>query len=134
MPQPAAANARILFVEDEESISEPFAEALRGAGFEPTVTRTAAGALELAERLEPDLVLLDLALPDGDGRDVCRELRRHSNVPILMLTARGTEMDRIAGWSWEPTTTWSSRSVPARSSRESGPCSGEPSAASPNSR
>jgi two-component system response regulator RegX3 len=97
MPQPATGNARILFVEDEESISEPFAKALRNAGFEPTVTRTAAGALELAERLEPDLVLLDLALPDGDGRDVCRELRRHSNVPILMLTARGTEMDRIVG-------------------------------------
>jgi len=97
MPTPATPGARILFVEDEESISAPFAEALRRAGFEPTVTRTAAGALELAEQLEPDLVLLDLALPDGDGRDVCRELRRHSDVPILMLTARGTELDRIVG-------------------------------------
>jgi two-component system response regulator RegX3 len=95
---PSLANSvRILFVEDEESISEPFSEALRRAGFEPTVTRTAAGALDLAQRLEPDLVLLDLALPDGDGRDVCRELRRHSNVPILMLTARGTETDKIVG-------------------------------------
>jgi two-component system, OmpR family, response regulator RegX3 len=95
---PSTANsARILFVEDEESISEPFSEALRRAGFEPTVTRTATGALDLAQQLEPDLVLLDLALPDGDGRDVCRELRRHSNVPILMLTARGTEMDKIVG-------------------------------------
>jgi two-component system, OmpR family, response regulator RegX3 len=93
----AAASARILFVEDEESISEPFSEALRRAGFEPTVTATASGALDLAQRLEPDLVLLDLALPDGDGRDVCRELRRRSNVPILMLTARGTEMDKIVG-------------------------------------
>jgi two-component system response regulator RegX3 len=97
MPETAAGGPRILFVEDEESISEPFSEALRRAGFQPTVTRTAAGALELAEQLEPDLVLLDLALPDGDGRDVCRELRRHSNVPILMLTARGTEMDKIVG-------------------------------------
>jgi two-component system, OmpR family, response regulator RegX3 len=97
VPPTAANGARILFVEDEESISEPFAEALRRAGFEPTVTRTATGALDLAQRLEPDLVLLDLALPDGDGRDVCRELRRHSNVPILMLTARGTEMDKIVG-------------------------------------
>jgi two-component system, OmpR family, response regulator RegX3 len=97
MPASAATNARILFVEDEESISEPFAKALRSAGFQPTVTRTAASALELADRLEPDLVLLDLALPDGDGRDVCRELRRRSDVPILMLTARGTELDKIVG-------------------------------------
>jgi two-component system, OmpR family, response regulator RegX3 len=88
---------RILVVEDEESISQPFAEALRRAGFEAVVTGTAAGALELADSEEPDLVMLDLALPDGDGRDVCRELRRRSNVPIVMLTARGTELDKIVG-------------------------------------
>jgi len=92
-----SAPGRILVVEDEESISEPFAEALRRAGFEPLVTGTAAGALELAASAKPDLVMLDLALPDGDGRDVCRELRRHSDVPIMMLTARGTEMDKIVG-------------------------------------
>ena len=61
------------------------------------MTETAAGAIRLAEETAPDLVMLDLALPDGDGRDVCRELRRHSNVPIVMLTARGTEMDKIVG-------------------------------------
>ena len=94
--QPAP-SGRILVVEDEDSISEPFAEALRRAGFEALVTRTAAGALQLAEEAEPDLVMLDLALPDGDGRDVCRELRRRSDVPIVMLTARGTEMDKIVG-------------------------------------
>jgi len=88
---------RILVVEDEESISQPFAEALRRAGFEAVVTGTAAGAIELAASEEPDLVMLDLALPDGDGRDVCRELRRTSDVPIVMLTARGTEMDKIVG-------------------------------------
>jgi two-component system response regulator RegX3 len=92
-----APSGRILVVEDEESISQPFAEALRRAGFEAIVTGTAAGALELAESEEPDLVMLDLALPDGDGRDVCRELRRRSDVPIVMLTARGTEMDKIVG-------------------------------------
>ena len=92
-----APGGRILVVEDEESISQPFAEALRRAGFEPLVTATAAGALELAASEEPDLVMLDLALPDGDGRDVCRELRRRSDVPIVMLTARGTEMDKIVG-------------------------------------
>ena len=97
MANHSAPGGRILVVEDEDSISQPFAEALRRAGFEPLVTRTAAGALELAAEAEPDLVMLDLSLPDGDGRDVCRELRRRSDVPIVMLTARGTEMDRIVG-------------------------------------
>jgi two-component system, OmpR family, response regulator RegX3 len=97
MASQQAPGGRILVVEDEDSISEPFAEALRRAGFEPLVTRTAAGALELAVAFEPDLVMLDLNLPDGDGRDVCRELRRQSDVPIVMLTARGTEMDKIVG-------------------------------------
>jgi two-component system, OmpR family, response regulator RegX3 len=93
----ASAGGRILVVEDEESIAQPFAEALRRAGYEPLLTETAAGALELAREAAPDLVILDLSLPDGDGRDVCRELRRSSDVPIVMLTARGTEMDRIVG-------------------------------------
>jgi DNA-binding response OmpR family regulator len=93
----AAGSATILFVEDEEGISEPFSKALERQGFEPVVARTAADALELAEQVEPDLVLLDLTLPDGDGRDVCRELRRNSDVPIVMLTARGSETDRVVG-------------------------------------
>ena len=90
-------NGRILFVEDEDAISAPFSRALEREGFEPVVARTAAEALELAGRIEPDLVLLDLNLPDGDGRDVCRALRRSSDVPIVMLTARGTETDRVVG-------------------------------------
>jgi two-component system response regulator RegX3 len=88
---------KVLFVEDESSISGPFSKALAREGFEPVVAATAARALELADQIEPDIVLLDLTLPDGDGRDVCRALRRRSNVPILMLTARGTETDRIVG-------------------------------------
>jgi two-component system, OmpR family, response regulator RegX3 len=91
------ASRRILFVEDEASIFEPFSKALRRNGFEPVVARTAAEALASAERFHPDLVLLDLNLPDGDGSDVCRSLRRDSDVPIVMLTARGTEMDRVVG-------------------------------------
>ncbi len=87
----------ILFVEDEESISTPFARALEREGFEAVVAGTAAEALELAERIEPDLVLLDLTLPDGDGRDICRAIRRDSDVPIVMLTARGSELDRVVG-------------------------------------
>jgi two-component system response regulator RegX3 len=84
-------------VEDERSISEPFSRALAREGFEPYVAATAARALELAERLDPDLILLDLHLPDGDGREVCRTIRARSGVPIIILTARGTETDRIVG-------------------------------------
>jgi two-component system response regulator RegX3 len=91
------ASRRILFVEDEAAIFEPFSKALRRHGFEPVIARTAAEALDSAERTEPDLVLLDLNLPDGDGSDVCRTLRKGSDVPIVMLTARGTEMDRVLG-------------------------------------
>ena len=92
-----AAGPRILFVEDELAIVEPFSRALTREGFEVVAVRTAAEALERFEREEPDLVLLDLTLPDGDGRDVCRDLRRRSAVPIIMLTARGTETDRVVG-------------------------------------
>lgn len=88
---------QVLFVEDEDSISQPFARALERAGFDATVVRTGSSALELARRREPDLVLLDLNLPDGEGLDVCRELRSRSDVPVLILTARGTETDRIIG-------------------------------------
>ena len=88
---------KVLFVEDESSISGPFSKALAREGFEPHVAATAARALELAEQIEPDILQHDLTLPDGDGRDVCRAIRRRSNVPILMLTARGTEADRIVG-------------------------------------
>ena len=88
---------RVLFVEDERGIAEPFSKALSREGFEPVVARTAARALELAADGDWAIVLLDLSLPDGDGRDVCRAIRRASSVPILMLTARGTEADRIVG-------------------------------------
>jgi len=84
-------------VEDERSIAEPFARMLGREGFVATVAATAAGALEAFDREPPDLVLLDLNLPDGDGRDVARELRSRSRVPIIMLTARGTETDRVVG-------------------------------------
>src|SRR6188472_1481183 len=88
---------RVLFVEDEESISGPFSSALTREGFDPVVAGSLAEArAELASGL-PDLVLLDLMLPDGDGRDLARELRASSDVPIIMLTARGTELERVVG-------------------------------------
>jgi two-component system response regulator RegX3 len=93
----APGGPRILLVEDESSIADPFAKILRREGFDAVVARTAAEALERARAVEPDLVLLDLALPDGDGRDVCRTLRATSGVPVIMVTARGTETDKIVG-------------------------------------
>lgn len=88
---------RILLVEDESSISEPLTAALEREGFEVVVARTAAEAQSFELGIDPDVVLLDLMLPDGDGRDVCRVIRGHSDVPIIMLTARGTETDKIVG-------------------------------------
>jgi two-component system response regulator RegX3 len=87
----------VLLVEDEESISEPFARALARASFRTRVARTGAEAIELASSLKPDVVLLDLALPDQDGRDVCRRLRQDSDVPIIMVTASGALTDRVVG-------------------------------------
>ena len=88
---------RILLVEDEESITVPLSEALSREGFDTSVAGSASAALELAKQVRPDLVLLDVMLPDGSGFDVARELRRDSRVPIIMLTARGEEADRVAG-------------------------------------
>jgi two-component system response regulator RegX3 len=87
----------VLLVEDEPSITEPLAEALGREGFDTQIAGTVAESLELASRVDPDLVLLDVMLPDGSGLDVCRELRQRSQVPIIMLTARGEEADRIVG-------------------------------------
>jgi two-component system response regulator RegX3 len=92
-----ATRRTVLLVEDEESITAPLSEALSREGFEPVIAGTVAEALELASSRSPDLVLLDLGLPDGSGLDVCRELRSRSTVPIIMVTARGEETDRIVG-------------------------------------
>jgi DNA-binding response OmpR family regulator len=87
----------VLFVEDEPSIFEPFSAALTREGFEPVVVSTLADARAAWASRGADLILLDLGLPDGDGRDLCRELRAGSDVPIIVLTARGTELERVLG-------------------------------------
>ncbi len=92
-----AGRRTILMVEDEESITVPLAEALDREGFDTQVAGTVAEALERAGEQMPDLVLLDVMLPDGSGYDVARTLRERSKVPIIMLTARGEETDRIVG-------------------------------------
>src|SRR5205823_2287411 len=88
---------RILLIEDEESIAEPLGAALEREGFGPVVAGTAAEGLEALRTRSPELVLLDVMLPDGDGRDVLREIRSTSRVPVIMLTARAEEMDRVIG-------------------------------------
>jgi two-component system, OmpR family, response regulator RegX3 len=93
----AGGRRTILLVEDEAAIAEPLAESLGREGFDVDVTQSVAGALEAIAAHRPDLILLDLMLPDGSGYDVCREVRRDSNVPIIMLTARGEEADRVIG-------------------------------------
>jgi DNA-binding response OmpR family regulator len=85
---------RVLIVEDEQPIAEPLAEGLRREGFEVEWTATGTAALEAAE---PDVVLLDLRLPDMDGLDVCRAIRARSDVPIIIVSARGDEPDRVVG-------------------------------------
>ena len=88
---------RVLVVEDEEAISEPLGEHLAREGFDPAIAATIEEARGLLQQTPPDLILLDVMLPDGDGRDLCREIRRTSDVPIIMLTARGEEVDKIVG-------------------------------------
>jgi two-component system response regulator RegX3 len=87
----------VLIVEDEASISEPLSSHLSREGFEPAVAPTAQAARAEVRSSPPDLILLDVMLPDGDGRDLCREIRTSSDVPIVMLTARGEDADKIVG-------------------------------------
>jgi two-component system response regulator RegX3 len=88
---------RLLVVEDEQSISEPLAYMLTREGFDVAVATTGPGALELFTRVGADLVLLDLMLPGLSGTEVCRALRSTSSVPIIMLTARDSEVDKVVG-------------------------------------
>ncbi len=91
------AKRRVLLIEDEDSISEPLAAALQREGFAPAVAGTMAEGLESSRTHPPDLILLDVMLPDGDGRDALRQIRSTSRTPVIMLTARGDEMDRVIG-------------------------------------
>ena len=87
----------ILIVEDEPSLSEPLAYLLGREGYEPTVVEDGISALAEFDRAGADLVLLDLMLPGLSGTEVCRELRQRSGVPIIMLTAKDSEVDIVVG-------------------------------------
>jgi DNA-binding response OmpR family regulator len=88
---------RVLVVDDEPSVSDLLAYNLRKALYDVRVAADGRAALRLAGEFHPDLILLDLMLPEVDGLDVCRELRKSSNVPIIMITALGEETDRVVG-------------------------------------
>jgi two-component system, OmpR family, response regulator RegX3 len=88
---------RVLVVEDEESFSDALSYMLRKEGFEVEVATTGPAALEEFERSGADLVLLDLMLPGLPGTEVCRTLRQRSSVPVIMLTAKDSEVDKVVG-------------------------------------
>jgi two-component system response regulator RegX3 len=87
----------VLVVEDEESFSDALSYMLRKEGFEVAVAATGPDALDSFDRSGADLVLLDLMLPGLPGTEVCRELRTKSNVPVIMLTAKDSEVDKVVG-------------------------------------
>ena len=88
---------RVLIVEDEESLAEPLAYLLNKEGFETTVMADGPSALAEFDRAGADIVLLDLMLPGMSGTDVCKQLRARSGVPVIMVTARDSEIDKVVG-------------------------------------
>ncbi len=88
---------RILVVEDEESFVDALAIGLKREGFEVDVAMDGIEAMSIFESVKPDLILLDVMLPKLSGIDVCRRIRLHSNVPIIMVTAKSTELDTVVG-------------------------------------
>ena len=88
---------RVLIVEDEESLAEPLAYLLNKEGFDTTVMADGPSALAEFDRAGADIVLLDLMLPGMSGTDVCKQLRARSGVPVIMVTARDSEIDKVVG-------------------------------------
>jgi two-component system response regulator BaeR len=93
----AEAKTFILVVEDEPGIAEILTDYLKSAGYAAESVGDGAAALPAIDRLQPDLVLLDIMLPNMDGLEICRQTRRISDVPIIMLTAKVEEIDRLIG-------------------------------------
>ncbi len=89
--------AHILLVDDEQLITDSLSYSLKREGFEVDVAADGLSALKAVEELKPDLVVLDLMLPDISGFEVCRRLRTFTSIPVIMLTARGEEIDRVLG-------------------------------------
>ncbi|HEY5250560.1 MAG TPA: response regulator transcription factor [Acidimicrobiales bacterium] len=94
---PDGTRVNVLVAEDEESFVDALAIGLSREGFDVSIARDGNEALEMFDRIEPDLVLLDIMLPKLSGIDVCRSIRARSSVPIIMVTAKGTEIDTVVG-------------------------------------
>ena len=94
---PDGTRVNVLLAEDEESFVDALAIGLSREGFDVSIARDGNEALEMFDRIEPDLVLLDIMLPKLSGIDVCRSIRARSSVPIIMVTAKGTEIDTVVG-------------------------------------
>ena len=90
-------SARVLLVEDDARLASMVADYLGEAGFRVGVAPTGADAMRLVGSDNFDAVILDLMLPDADGLDLCRGIRAKSDIPLLMLTARGDPLDRVVG-------------------------------------
>jgi two-component system response regulator BaeR len=87
----------ILIVEDEKKIAELLRDYLVGAGFEVSCHDRGGQVIKFVKKSPPALILLDIMLPDTDGKDICREIRKFSNIPIIMITAKAEEVDRLIG-------------------------------------
>ncbi|MCF8570030.1 response regulator transcription factor [Gordonia sp. HY002] len=87
----------VLIVEDEESLADPLAFLLRKEGFEASIVNDGTQALPAFERINPDIVLLDLMLPGVSGTDICKSIRAKSATPVIMVTARDSEIDKVVG-------------------------------------
>ena len=87
--------ARILIVDDEPNIIGTVAPLLRGRGYDVATATSGRAALEMVQRIKPDLIVLDLGLPDMDGIEVCRQVRQSLTIPIVVLSARGAEGDKV---------------------------------------
>ena len=100
MATATAPEARLLVVDDEPSILELLSFSLRFAGFEVATATNGVDALNTARTFAPDLLVLDVMLPAIDGLEVCRRLHEHSQAPIVLLTARGDEADKVHGFGF----------------------------------
>lgn len=90
--------SKILVIDDDEVLLELLADHLSAAGYQPLLAQSGQAGLRVATEAEPDLVVLDVMMPGMDGWEVCRRLREISAVPIIMLTAKGQEVDKLRGF------------------------------------
>ena len=103
------ASGKILVVDDDQNICELLRLYIEKEGFEVVIANDGRKALEMFEQENPDLIMLDIMLPELDGWQVCREIRKKSQCPIIMLTAKARSLIRSWAWSSARTTMWSSR-------------------------